>query len=66
MMDTGAAPNVIKEDYIGDKKRINQRDVLYLNGITSEKIKMLGAVSIELLGYPVTLHVVPNEFHIVQ
>lgn len=66
MIDTGAAPNVIKENFVGNKRKINQCEILYLNGITPEKIKTLGSIEIELLGYPVTLHVVPNEFPIVQ
>lgn len=66
MIDTGAAPNVIKENFVYNKKKINQREIFYLNGITPEKIKTLGSIEIELLGHPVTLHVVSKEFPIVQ
>lgn len=66
MIDTGAAPNVIKEKGLHPETVISHDDPLYLSGITSGRVKTLGLVKIHIMGHPVALHVVPNNFSIAQ
>lgn len=66
MVDTGAAPNVIKERSLNPDTRICYNDPLYLSGITSGRVETLGSVEIKFMGHPVELHVVPDNFPIAQ
>lgn len=66
MVDTGAAPNIIKRRALHPETRIRTDDPLYLSGITSGRIKTLGSAEIELMGHVITVHVVPNNFPIAQ
>lgn len=66
MVDTGAAPNIVKKSSIHPETLIIRNDPLYLSGITSGRAETLGSINIELMGHPVTLHVVPNNFPIAQ
>lgn len=66
MVDTGAAPNLIKKRALHPETRIRTDDPLYLSGITSGRIKTLGSAEIELIGHLITVHIVPNNFPIAQ
>ncbi|KYQ48642.1 hypothetical protein ALC60_12310, partial [Trachymyrmex zeteki] len=44
MIDTGAAPNVIKEKGLHPETVISHDDPLYLSGITSGRVKTLGGI----------------------
>jgi len=66
MIDTGAAPNVIKQRSIHPSTPIARDDPLYLSGITSGRVETLGTIEIQMMGHPVSLHVVPDCFPIAQ
>ncbi|KAL6253463.1 hypothetical protein P5V15_015309 [Pogonomyrmex californicus] len=66
MIDTGAAPNLIKERNVLANTSISRDDILYLSGITQEKIATLGSMHLNFLGYKIKMHAVPNNFSIVQ
>lgn len=66
MIDTGAAPNVIKQRSLHPDVSINHDDPLYLSGISSGKVETLGSIEVSILGYPVSLYIVPNNFPIAQ
>jgi hypothetical protein len=66
MIDTGASANVIKIKSVLPAISISSQDTILLSGITSEKLKTLRTVIVRIFGYPVTLHVVPDNFPIPQ
>lgn len=66
MIDTGAAPNVIKKRSLHPHALIIRGEPLYLSGITSGRVETLGTVRIKFMGHPVVLYVVPDNFPIVQ
>ncbi|KAL6252240.1 hypothetical protein P5V15_015214 [Pogonomyrmex californicus] len=66
MIDTGAAPNLIKERNILSHTSVFRDDILYLSGITQGKIATLGSMQLDFLGYKIKMHAVPNNFPIVQ
>lgn len=66
MIDTGATPNVVKKRSLHSQTPIAHDDPLYLSGITNGRVETLGSVEISLLGHPVNLHVVPDNFPIAQ
>jgi hypothetical protein len=67
MIDTGAAPSIVKlKNYIDYNTYLNTEDILTLSGITTEKIRTLGSIKIFLYGHPLTLNVVNNNFPIPQ
>jgi len=66
MIDTGAAPNVIKQRSIHPNTPISRDDPLYLSGITNGRVETLGTINIRMMGHPVSLHVVPDCFPIAQ
>lgn len=66
MIDTGAAPNVVKKRSLHPHTPIAYGELLYLSGITSGRVETLGSVEIEFMGHPVALYVVPDNFPIVQ
>ncbi|KAL6252043.1 hypothetical protein P5V15_015024 [Pogonomyrmex californicus] len=65
MIDTGAAPNLIKERNILSHTSIFKDNILYLSGITQGKIATR-VYATRLLGYKIKMHAVPNNFPIVQ
>jgi len=65
MIDTGAAPNLIKKRALRPDVKI-RAETMALSGITDGNIETLGAVDIILKGHPVTLQVVDNNFPISQ
>jgi len=66
MVDTGAAPNVVKKRSLHPEAVIKKNDTLFLSGITSGRVETLGSVEISVMGHPVALHVVPDNFPIAQ
>jgi hypothetical protein len=66
MIDTGASANIIKSRSILAVTSINAQDTILLSGITPEKLKTLGTIVAQIHGYPVTLHVIPDNFPIPQ
>lgn len=66
MIDTGAAPNVIKKRSLHPDVEIKHDNPLYLSGISSGKVETLGSIEIQVLGHSVSLHVVPDNFPIAQ
>jgi len=66
MIDTGAAPNLIKRKCLHPELQVRKDRSILLSGITDGNIKTLGSVSVEYMGHPVTLQVVKNDFPISQ
>jgi hypothetical protein len=66
MIDTGAAPSIVKLKYIHADAYLNTGDILTLSGITAEKTRTLGSIKILLHGHSLTLNVVNNNFPIPQ
>jgi len=65
MIDTGAAPNLIKKRALRPDVEI-RAETMALSGITDGNIETLGAVDITFKGHPVTLQVVDSNFPISQ
>lgn len=66
MVDTGAAPNLVKIRNLHPGTEIQHNDTLYLSGITEGKIKTLGSTTISYMGHPFHIHAVTNNFPIPQ
>lgn len=66
MVDTGAAPNLIKFRNLSPETEIRENDRLFLSGITDGRIETLGSIQLAYKGYPVKMHVVQNNFPIPQ
>lgn len=66
MIDTGAAPNLIKKRNLHPGTRIRADQTVFLRGITDGSIETLGSIDIVFMGHPVTLQVVGNDFPITQ
>ncbi|KAL6257817.1 hypothetical protein P5V15_011411 [Pogonomyrmex californicus] len=66
MVDTGAAPNLIKKRCLRLDTSVTENDTIYLTGITDGKIETLGSAKIEFGSHEITLHVVPDSFPIAQ
>lgn len=66
MIDTGAAPNVIKRRSLHPDAEIKHDNPLYLSGISSGKVETLGSIEISILGHSVSLYIVPDNFPIAQ
>jgi len=66
MLDTGAAPNLIKKRNVHPETHVIMREIIFLSGITNDKIRALGSIIVEFLGFPIIFHVVPDDFPITQ
>ncbi|KYQ49520.1 hypothetical protein ALC60_11414 [Trachymyrmex zeteki] len=66
MIDTGAAPNVIKKRNLTPEILIRDDTPLYLSGITSGRIETLGSIELIIMNHPVFLYIVPDNFPIAQ
>lgn len=66
MVDTGASINVIKKRSLHPDTSISTTKIFSLTGITRETITTLGSAVVYYIGYPILLHVVPDNFPIVQ
>jgi len=66
MLDTGAAPNLVKKRSVHPETPVHTQEILFLSGITNGRIKTLGSIEVNFMGYPVTFHIVPDNFPIAQ
>ncbi|KYQ46689.1 hypothetical protein ALC60_14308 [Trachymyrmex zeteki] len=66
MIDTGAAPNVIKKRNLSFEIFIRDDTSLYLSDITSGRIETLGSIELSIMNHPVFLYIVPDDFPIAQ
>ncbi|XP_025161027.1 uncharacterized protein LOC112589987 [Harpegnathos saltator] len=66
MIDTGAAPNLIKKGTLTRNNEIDPIDTLLLKGITAGSIPTLGSITIKYMGFPIKLHVINDDFPIAQ
>lgn len=66
MVDTGASINIIKKRSLHPDTPISTTKIFSLTGITRETITTLGSAVVHYVGYPILLHVVPDNFPIVQ
>lgn len=66
MVDTGAAPNILKQRSLHPENVINSQDILTLSGISKHNIPTLGSVTINYMEHAVTLHIVDDNFPIIQ
>lgn len=66
MIDTGAAPNIIKTGNLLVDTKIDPEDTVLLSGITEEKLKTLGSVTANYMGHDIVFQVVRNDFPISQ
>lgn len=66
MIDTGAAPNIIKKRNLHPETPIETNQILLFSGITKSNIKTLDYSNVQIMGYPVTLQIVEDNFPITQ
>lgn len=66
MIDTGAAPNLIKVSTLNPKQSTLSASTIYLCGITEDKVETLGMTSIKYLGHTINFHVVDDDFPVPQ
>jgi len=66
MIDTGAAPNLIKYEKVKADEYIDANSRIFLSGITGDKIKTLGILDAKCLGHRLRFQVVNNNFPIPQ
>lgn len=62
MIDTGAAPNVIKIRNVVRGVNIRDDTPLYLNGITSGRVETLGSIEVNIMGHTVNLYIIQMIF----
>jgi len=66
MVDTGAAPNLIKKIQLLPNVRIDPQHLLRLTGITKGQVDTLELVETNVHGHAVKFHVVPDNFPMTQ
>lgn len=66
MVDTGAAPNLIKHNCLQSNAQIDNQNILRLTGITSGEVKTLGSINTTIHGHTIEFHVVSKNFPIPQ
>lgn len=66
MVDTGAAPNLVKRNRLNPGVEIDTRTTLRLVGITDGEVKTLGKLKINIYGRDIEFHVVNENFPITQ
>jgi len=64
MIDTGAEPNLIKARNVQSDMQILREDKLYIVDVTDGFIESLGSIQVSLMGYPLRMDVVPDNFSI--
>lgn len=65
MVDTGAAPNLIKKRSIHPDD-VDVQNTIIFSGITDRNIATLGSTEIYYMGHAISLHVVNDNFPISQ
>jgi len=66
MIDTGAEPNLIKARNVHPDTQILREDKLHIVGLTDGFVESLGSIQVSLMGHPLRMDVVPNNFPILQ
>lgn len=64
MVDSEAAPNLIKLKFVEKETTIDRSDVIQLCGISKIPVDTLGSVKLNVLGKIVLFHVVPDSISI--
>lgn len=64
MIDTGAEPNIIKASAVKGSSMVNEEESILVSGITDGKVRTIGSVEIDILGFPVTFQIVKENFPI--
>lgn len=65
MIDTGAAPNIIKVHKVKPGTKINANDIVSIIGVTAGSIDTLGSIKVDLLGRKTIFHLVQSNFPII-
>ncbi|EFN87275.1 hypothetical protein EAI_15804, partial [Harpegnathos saltator] len=63
-LDTGSGPNLIKEARISGTQDLDPIHILKLNGINNSPVYTIGKITKIILGIPVDLHVISDDFPI--
>lgn len=66
MVDTGAAPNLVKRNRLNPDTEIDTRITLRLTGITDGEVRTLGKLKINIHGRDIDFHAVDGNFPISQ
>lgn len=66
MVDTGAAPNLVKRNRLNSDTDIDTRITLRLTGITDGEVRTLGKIKMNIYGHDIDFHVVDENFPISQ
>ena len=61
MIDTGVGRNLIKLNSVNPSLPIDEKIVLKLTGINNLPLFTMGQIQMNILGYPTTLNIIPNE-----
>lgn len=64
MIDTSAAPNLIKRGKLKHDVSVNDYDQLRLTGITDGQVETLGSITTNIAGRKVKLHIISDDFPI--
>ncbi|XP_035742203.1 uncharacterized protein LOC118450510 [Vespa mandarinia] len=64
LVDIGSEPNILKIDKADDYLMSNETNKINLSGITKETVGTYGTCIIDIYGYPVEFHIVPDSFPI--
>lgn len=62
LVDTGSEPNILKIGKADDDLLCNETNKIKLSGITRETITTQGTVDVNIHGYTVRFHLVPDSF----
>lgn len=66
MVDTGAAPNLVKQNRLNSNAKIDTQTILRLTGITEGEVRTLGKLETDVHGRKTSFHVVDKDFPISQ
>jgi len=64
MIDTGAEPNFIKARNVHPDTQILREDKLHIVDVTDGFVESLGSIQVSLMGHPLRMDVVPDNFPI--
>ncbi|EFN88563.1 hypothetical protein EAI_12014, partial [Harpegnathos saltator] len=66
LVDSGSGPNIIKQSCLESDIWVNKNEILKLSGITTHHVTTLGLALIDILGCPVSFHLMEDNFPIPQ
>jgi len=66
MIDIGVEPNLIKARNVHSDTQILREDKLHIVGVTDGFAESLGSIQVSLIGHPLRMDVVPDNFSIPQ